>query len=252
MRSLGRARIVIWEGACLWVAEANRGFAEPGWHAHHAIQLTFLLEGEAEMSTVEERLASPAIGIDADLRHSLAIRGSAAILFIEPESRPGVALRSRLFAAQRFRALPISGLEPVLEALAQAWKDNAPRATFEGLGKSLLAQVSGGADVRGPDERVLRLLGEIGRRIDGPVSIEDVRHGINLSSSRLRHLFAEQTGLAFKTYVLWRRLMRAVELMAEGASPTEAAHEAGFADSAHFSRTFRRTFGMPATTLDVI
>jgi AraC family transcriptional regulator len=30
---------------------------------------------------------------------------------------------------------------------------------------------------------------------------------------------------------------------------TQAAHAAGFADSAHFSRVFRRTFGLPATTL---
>ena len=28
-----------------------------------------------------------------------------------------------------------------------------------------------------------------------------------------------------------------------------AAQEAGFADSAHFSRTFRRMFGLPATAL---
>jgi hypothetical protein len=29
------------------------------------------------------------------------------------------------------------------------------------------------------------------------------------------------------------------------------AHEAGFADSAHFSRTFRRHFGLPAASLQV-
>ena len=67
--------------------------------------------------------------------------------------------------------------------------------------------------------------------------------------SRLRHLFVEQTGLAFKTYVLWLRLVRALRSYAEGCSLTEAAHAAGFADSAHFSRVFKRTFGLPATTL---
>ena len=70
-----------------------------------------------------------------------------------------------------------------------------------------------------------------------------------LSPSRLRHLFVEQTGLAFKTYMLWRRLMRALEAYAEGKSLTESAHHAGFADSAHFSRVFKRYFGLPATTL---
>ena len=74
--------------------------------------------------------------------------------------------------------------------------------------------------------------------------------GVFLSPSRLRHLFVEQTGLAFKTYVLWLRLQRALRAYADGANLTEAAHAAGFADSAHFSRTFKRTFGLPATTLE--
>jgi AraC family transcriptional regulator len=45
------------------------------------------------------------------------------------------------------------------------------------------------------------------------------------------------------------RIERAVQLYAGGRSLTEAAHQAGFADSAHFSRTFRRTFGLPAAAL---
>ncbi len=73
--------------------------------------------------------------------------------------------------------------------------------------------------------------------------------GVHLSPSRLRHLFVEQTGLAFKTYMLWLRLVRALEVYSDGASLTEAAHAAGFSDSAHFSRIFKRTFGLPATTL---
>ena len=73
--------------------------------------------------------------------------------------------------------------------------------------------------------------------------------GVHLSESRLRHLFVEQTGLAFKTYMLWLRMVHALQIYAEGHSLTDAAHGAGFADSAHFSRIFKRTFGLPATTL---
>ena len=40
-------------------------------------------------------------------------------------------------------------------------------------------------------------------------------------------------------------------VLAGGRSLTEAAHEAGFADSAHFSRTFRRMFGLPAAALRI-
>ena len=44
-------------------------------------------------------------------------------------------------------------------------------------------------------------------------------------------------------------MTKAVEAIAAGVSLTEAAHEAGFADSAHFSRTFRRMFGVAAAAL---
>jgi AraC family transcriptional regulator len=74
---------------------------------------------------------------------------------------------------------------------------------------------------------------------------------IHLSPGRTRHLFVEQTGLPFRTYLLWLRLVRAVEVYAGGASLTEAAHGAGFADSAHLSRTFRRMFGIAAASLRV-
>jgi AraC-like DNA-binding protein len=80
-------------------------------------------------------------------------------------------------------------------------------------------------------------------------SLASASQGIFVSPSRLRHLFVEQTGLAFRTYTLWLRLMRAMQIYSQGNSLTEAAHLAGFADSAHFSRIFRRTFGLPATTL---
>jgi AraC family transcriptional regulator len=61
----------------------------------------------------------------------------------------------------------------------------------------------------------------------------------------------EHTGLPFRTYLLWLRLTKAVGVFAGGRSLTEAAHEAGFADSAHFSRTFRRMFGTQAAALRV-
>ena len=98
-----------------------------------------------------------------------------------------------------------------------------------------------------PDLRIAKMIAWVTERLDQPVSLRDVAKVICLSPGRTRHLFVQQTGLPFRTYLLWLRLTRAVELFGGGASLTEAAaHSAGFADSAHFSRTFRRMFGIVA------
>jgi AraC-like DNA-binding protein len=44
-------------------------------------------------------------------------------------------------------------------------------------------------------------------------------------------------------------LMDALTQIVCGVSLTTAAHEAGFADSAHLSRTFKRMFGMTPSDL---
>jgi AraC-like DNA-binding protein len=63
------------------------------------------------------------------------------------------------------------------------------------------------------------------------------------------HLFFEQMGISCLRYVLWLRLLDAIEAASCGASATEAAQEAGFSDAAHLTRTFRRMFGIPPSAV---
>ncbi len=63
------------------------------------------------------------------------------------------------------------------------------------------------------------------------------------------HLFAEQTGMGLRPYVLWRRFLRVWELLSGGASLSGAAHAAGFADAAHLTRTSRAMFGFPPSAV---
>ena len=50
--------------------------------------------------------------------------------------------------------------------------------------------------------------------------------------------------MSCRQYLLWTRLYSALGELARGASLTEAALEAGFADAAHLTRTFRRMVGV--------
>lgn len=46
---VGRGRIVVWEGASLWLLKSQTELADLQPHAHYAIQITFQLEGSFEI-----------------------------------------------------------------------------------------------------------------------------------------------------------------------------------------------------------
>jgi len=98
---------------------------------------------------------------------------------------------------------------------------------------------------------VLAAVEFIRQRVDQPVSLREVAKAANLSPERFRHLFVEETGMPLRTYVLWRRLLHVCTLLMKGETLCTAAHLAGFADSAHLSRTARTMFGLPPSVLQM-
>ena len=70
-----------------------------------------------------------------------------------------------------------------------------------------------------------------------------------LSESRFTHLFKLQAGMSLSRYVLWCRVQLALQAIAVGANITQAAHQAGFADLAHMSRSFRAMIGVNPSAL---
>ena len=76
------------------------------------------------------------------------------------------------------------------------------------------------------------------------ISTSVIAEAINLSESRFIHLFKYQMGIPVRRYLLWLRLRDTVEQVLNGMSFTHAAHHAGFSDSAHFCRTFKKMSGM--------
>jgi AraC-like DNA-binding protein len=99
------------------------------------------------------------------------------------------------------------------------------------------------------DDRVTRVVREIERRPHEFDSVREAAALACLSPSRFRARFAEEVGLPFTRYRLWRRMAVVMRTVEAGGSLTEAAHAAGFASSAHLSTTFRRMFGLSARDL---
>lgn len=97
------------------------------------------------------------------------------------------------------------------------------------------------------DARLGRALSTVDKMLGGKIPLAVVARSAGMSKSLFTRKFRATTGMPLRRYVLWRRLHRAVVQLASGDSLTAAAAFAGFSDSAHFSRTMRKTFGMTAS-----
>jgi transcriptional regulator GlxA family with amidase domain len=65
------------------------------------------------------------------------------------------------------------------------------------------------------DIRVRRVINQLSKDLSSDANLEALANSVNLSSSRLRHLFKDETGLTPAQYLKRMRLERARELMEE-------------------------------------
>jgi AraC family transcriptional regulator len=250
-------RMVFWEGASLWIFGTRPGegrYPKTDLHSHHAVQVTLALRGGFTLESRDQQVDGGPAAVAPDTEHAFAGEGLVAHLFIDPEGRPGRELQRALFSGASLVAIPaprLAGLSARLLAGFEA-AHRSDQSLIE-LGRALVAQLAPGSqrDER-PEARVRRMSAWAAARLETPVSLVEAAAHVGLSSGRARHLFVESTGLPFRTYLLWLRLMRAVELFSAGSSLTDAAHGSGFSDSSHLSRTFRRMFGISADSLRVM
>jgi len=95
-----------------------------------------------------------------------------------------------------------------------------------------------------PNPRIAKALLHIHRARGQQLSLKQLATHVALSESRLSHLFKQEVGIPIQRYLLWYKVAETAFNIGRGMSLTEAAAVAGFADSAHFSRTFRAMFGL--------
>lgn len=244
----------MWEGGSLWVfdvPEAGGGRNRRAMHRHHAYQLTFTLGGHFFLHFDGESTGGPVGVVPPDVPHAFEAYGQIAHLFIEPESRAGRSLEKILGDGSELSDKLVKdwGVPGMIKQAFDAVDD--PNAALRDVGIRICEQISGQVRAAEPDRRVRVMLAWASDNLDSTIGMAEAASHAGLSASRASHLFVEETGIPFRQFVLWLRLTRAVQAYATGRSLTTAAHEAGFADSAHLSRTFRRMFGLPAAALQL-
>jgi AraC-like DNA-binding protein len=214
-------------------------------HAQHGVALFVALEGEV---TVKEASGATIRGrvvvVPPDLAHANESPAPTLGLLYDPEELPRVARFSR----SRGGAFALEGPSSTrLAASVSAHASSLSSAeVLSGVAVDAARELGSRAegDLR-RDPRVERVLEALRDPSSDRGSLAAEAH---LSRAHLAALFLRDVGLPIRSYVLWQRLVVAVTSLRR-LDATSAAHAAGFADLAHFSRTCRRMLGHSPSAL---
>lgn len=247
----GTGRILLWRGGSVWIGYAGK---TTDFHSHHAIQITVTLSGGEVRFRLpgQEWKAYEAAVVAAHQSHAFEADDElVALVFIEPESREGRAIRERF----RKGIAPLSdkAIQSDVAAIATAYNEKGADHELIGSACAMISSLAATSPLPAIplDKRILRATELLPDCLGQPIYLADIADAVHLSPDRFRHLFIEQTGIRFRPYVLWLRLGNSISSHAAGASLTEAAYAGGFADSAHFSRTFKKMFGIAPASVQL-
>ena len=178
----------------------------------------------------------PVVVVTARVTDADRLRGIAAgadAYLTKPFLADELRLRIAKLLEQRRRLLAKAGATAADGSLSVA--DHAEKEREKQLSES--------------SKEFLKKLNEVilGQMAKGDVSTKTVAAELFMSSSQLVRKLHALTGMTPSAYILEQRMQEALRLLAHTPKYTiaEIAIHCAFSDTSHFSRTFRRRFGIP-------
>jgi len=185
------------------------------------------LERPLVVCTREERVEGDILVIRPGVEHWVEINGRAKVLYFD-------GLEFPLTAAIAAR-VPLDVATLAIDALASSsGAQDELRARFSRAREQCPTAVARTINAITHDSMTRMGQGELAERL-------------GLGRTQAMRVFKGATGMTFREFKRWTALCAAARQIAEGQLVRTAAMDAGFADTAHLTRTFRTAFGTTPT-----
>lgn len=243
-RRLELSRLFIWPDRVIY---AGDGFS--GGHAikYSATLLVALDDRPLRVSSPgHSDLEIGACVIPPKVVRGMQTDGRFASINFDPGS-DAYTLLTRRFAPNAVTPVELSELPGVDGKLRHLFETTDCKQVWDRTNATVRAlcgkDAADGADI---DPRVQSVMKKI--RAENPVRPEVTRHAreLGLSRDRLTHLFTQEAGIPLRSFVLWCKARRAMDIFGcDPLLPIDAiAQEAGFSDLSHAIRTLNRFIGV--------
>lgn len=220
-------------------------------HHHFSASITLNLDapllvrplGEESFRETRCLIAAPNAAHQLETREGLVLN-----IQVDPETMGFEQLVQRWLGNRRLVLLDERESVELSERVRPLLRAND--VSGEAVWSALLNQ--SGEDAARPrtfDARITRVLAMLKSEHPSAPPAGQLAKRVGMSEGRLIRLFSSEVGVPLRRYVLWLRLRGVSHALLMGRNLTDAAHDAGFADSAHLARVFREMFGIPPSQL---
>lgn len=179
--------------------------------------------------------------VPAGLPHALDLAGSVhGKLFVERHGPVAGPFRNRF----PYSATAVASFQDAEAVACFRWiheENPRPAALAQRVNVLLGSAAAPGIEC---DVRIQRAIELICREPTRNFSQHELAAHVELSPSRFLHLFRRHAGMPYRRFRNWKRMVAAVQTLQATDNMTRAALDSGFADSTHFSHSFRHTFGV--------
>ncbi len=219
------------------------GYSAPQMHSHSACHVLVGLQGDICVITEKETVMCRGAILPSGTVHTVEGFGAPFLVFLF-DITSTVSEQMRCFTVLQ---------EQTAESIVRSYQMLTVGNRIKDYGK-FFGEVMGLIGIkevcsRITDERIRLAMEFVEDHLQDAVTVKEAAGAVYLSESRFSYLFREQAGIAFSSWLVFKRLFCAYMKIAEGLSITEASLAAGFSTPSHFATVNKKMFGITACDL---